>query len=234
MVCEKNPSVRVLVLITTDKLAKKAADIFDNAHIPIQYGAIAEGTASSEILDMLGLGSTEKRLFISMLPKMVADNMLRKLHNELGMNNVNSGIAFTIAMTGANNLLLRLITKISENEEGEAEIENIGKGDDVEMEEKKSVLIAAVMNRGFSSDVMIAAREAGARGGTVVHARQLINEETAGFWGVNINEEKEILLIISDIENKVNIMKAISDRFGMQSEAKGNVISLPIDCVMGL
>ena len=233
MVSEKNPSVRLLVLITTEKLSKKAEDMFDELHIPIQYGVIAEGTASSEILDMLGLGSTEKRLYLSILPKVVADKLLYSLHNELGMSGVNSGIGFTIAVTGVNNLLLRMITKMAESEEETGDL-NVGKEDNVNMDEKKYTLIAAVMNRGFSGDVMVAAREAGARGGTVVHSRQLINEETAGFWGISMNEEKEILLIISDCENKVNIMKAISDRFGMQSEAKGNVISLPIDTVMGI
>ena len=44
---------------------------------------------------------------------------------------------------------------------------------------------------------------------------------------------------INDIINirnkhKVQIMRAISEKCGMQTEAKGPVLSLPIDSVMGL
>lgn len=49
-----------------------------------------------------------------------------------------------------------------------------------------------------------------------------------------MQEEKEILLILSDSENKVNIMKAISEKYGTHSEANGLVVSLPIDSVMGI
>ena len=47
-------------------------------------------------------------------------------------------------------------------------------------------------------------------------------------------EEKEIVLIIADHDIKVDIMSAISGKFGMQSEAKGLVISLPVDSLMGI
>ena len=35
-------------------------------------------------------------------------------------------------------------------------------------------------------------------------------------------------------ENKLAIMQAISEKYGMQSEAKAAVLSLPIDNVIGL
>lgn len=229
---KNNPSVHILVLITTDKSAVKARDVFKKAGFPIQYGFLAEGTASSEILDMLGLGSTEKRVLISMLKKEYAGIMLEKLHRELEMHKLDSGIAFTVSLTGANNLFLRMVTNDDEISE---EIKKLTqKGDVVMNNGREYSLIAAVVDRGFANDVMISAREAGAGGGTVVHSRQLINEQTAGFWGISMQEEKDILLIISKHEDKVNIMKAISEKYGMQSEAKGVVLSLPIDSVMGL
>lgn len=234
MVSEKNPSVRVLVLITTEKSAKKAAEMFKAGGLPIQYSVLAEGTASSEIMDMLGLGSTEKRLLISVLPKYFADKMLQKLYEELKMNTVNSGIAFTIPLTGASSLFLRIITKDVDIPALSEDRKDTEKGEENIMNDKNYGLIVAVINRGFSNEVMVAAREAGAGGGTVVHSRQLINEETAGFWGISMQEEKEILLILSEAENKVKIMKAISEHCGIHSEVKGLVMSLPIDSVMGI
>ena len=55
-----------------------------------------------------------------------------------------------------------------------------------------------------------------------------------GFWGFSIQEEKEMLFIVTENENKLKIMQAIGEKYGMRSEAKGIVLSLPIDTVIGL
>ena len=59
-------------------------------------------------------------------------------------------------------------------------------------------------------------------------------EEATGFWGLSVQEEKEIVLILADHEKKTAIMRAVSEKYGMHSEAKGLVLSLPIDSVMGI
>ena len=68
----------------------------------------------------------------------------------------------------------------------------------------------------------------------MVHSRAIENENATGFWGLSVQEEKEIVLILAELENKLPIMRAISEKCGMHSEAKGLVISLPIDSVMGI
>ena len=62
---EKKVSFQLLVLITTPKLAEHAAEMFKKGALPLQYRFNAEGTASSEIMDMLGLGSIDKKVFWS-------------------------------------------------------------------------------------------------------------------------------------------------------------------------
>jgi hypothetical protein len=81
---------------------------------------------------------------------------------------------------------------------------------------------------------MEAARAAGAGGGTVVHSRGIQSEKAIGFWGLGVGAEKEMVLILADIENKNKIMTAISEKCGMHSDAKGMVLSIPIDAVMGI
>ena len=81
---------------------------------------------------------------------------------------------------------------------------------------------------------MDVARAAGAGGGTVVHSRRIGNKETLGFWGMSIQEEKEMLFIVTENENKLKIMQAIGEKCGMHSEAKGILVSLPIENVIGL
>ena len=91
---EKKVSFQLLTLITTPKLAEKAAEMFKKGALPLQYRFNAEGTASSEIMDMLGLGSIDKSVLISMIPKELSDVLMDKLRSELQLNMANSGIAY--------------------------------------------------------------------------------------------------------------------------------------------
>lgn len=54
------------------------------------------------------------------------------------------------------------------------------------------------------------------------------------FWGISVQPEREIVLIIAQKEAKKPMMQMIGKKFGMQSEAKGIVLSLPVDGIAGL
>lgn len=226
---EKKASFQLLTVITTPKLAERAAEMFKKGALPLQYRFSAEGTASSEIMDMLGLGSIDKSVLISMIPKGLADVLLDKLRTELRLNTANSGIAFTIPLNGANNLILRIIAQ-----NREAELMNIEGKEDNSMSETKYSLVAAIVNRGFSGDVMETVRSAGAKGGTVIHSRRIGNADVTNFWGLSVQDEKEIVLILTDSANKLTLMQYIGESCGMHSEAQGIVMSLPIDSVVGI
>lgn len=222
-------SFRILVLITNPKLAKKATKLFSDGAIPMHYKLHAMGTASSEMMDILGLGSIEKNFLISVLPKHFADEMLRKLRKALKIGTPDSGIAFTMPISGANNYIVRMLKQISK-EAAEA----IKRKEEMTMAEMKHVMIASIVNQGYSEEVMNAARAAGASGGSILHSRRVGNEKATEFWGLSVQEEKEIILILANAENKLAIMQAISDACGIRSDAKGIVVSLPIDAVIGL
>lgn len=222
---EKTVPLRILAVITTPRLSKKALELFRRGNVPVQYEWHGLGTASSEMMDILGLGTPEKRVLLTVLPKPFADRMGRKLKEAAVIGTKNSGIAFTLPMSGANHLLLQMLEALQGEETNER-----GKSG---MEDMKYALIAAVVNLGYSENVMEAAREAGARGGTVVPGRRIGNEEAIRFWSMNIQEEKEMVFIITEKENKLKIMQAIGAKCGLHSDADGLVLSMPIDTVIG-
>lgn len=226
---EKTPAFRQLILITTPKLADRAEVLFRENGIPLHYRTGAEGTASSDILDMLGLGSTDKCLLLAVMQKTTADRMVACLHTELRMNTANSGIAFTLPLNGASVSILKLLMQPTENGAYHSE----GKEEN-SMAEMKNVLVTAVVDRGYSEDVMDAAKAAGAKGGTILHSRALASEAVSAFWGTSVQEEKEIVLILAAHEYKAAIMRAISEKCGMHSKAHGIVLSLPVDTVAGV
>ena len=102
------------------------------------------------------------------------------------------------------------------------------------MAEYKNSLIIAAVNHGYSEELMNVARAYGARGGTVMHSRAIGDEKAMSLWGVALHEEKELVMIIVDGKSKLRIMQAISEKCGMNSDAKGVVLSMPINKVMGL
>lgn len=220
--------MRLLMLISTPKLAEKAVKLYDEAKAPVQYRMDGHGTASREVLDMLGLDSGDMNLLLSLLPKNFADEMLVKLRKSLRLGTAGSGIACTISLTGASNRMVQMLSAVNE-ERRAAQTRRMPV-----MEVNAFEMVVAVVNQGYSEDVMAAARPAGAGGGTVVHSRRVGSDETLTFWGISVQPEKEIVMILCRHEEKMNIMKAIADACGMKSEAQGLVLSVPVETVVGI
>lgn len=224
MTDEMKNSFRVLFFIGGQKIGEKGRELLEKMGIPVQYHAFAKGTASGELVDLLGLTGIDKTVIISMLTKKTADSAVRKLQDELYLGSPNTGIAFTVPLSGATAGVLRLAETVpGETTERRSET----------MEGTFSMILAFV-NQGFSEEVMTAGKAAGAAGGTVFHSRRVGSREAAHFWGVSIQEEREIVLILTKKEKKTEIMKAISDKCGAGTEAQGVVVSVPVDEIVGL
>lgn len=94
--------------------------------------------------------------------------------------------------------------------------------------------IFCIINDGFSDVVMDAAREVGARGGTVIHARGTANKEAEKYFQITIQPEKEIVMILVPAEIKDDVLHALYKNAGLKTECQGIAFSLPVDDVAGL
>lgn len=101
-------------------------------------------------------------------------------------------------------------------------------------EEKKMELIITVVNRGFSDEVMDAARAAGAGGGTILYGRGTAAAGAQKFFGITIEPEKEVLMILTTSTQRSAIMKAIGQAAGLTTDGKGMSFSVPVDEAVGL
>ena len=95
-------------------------------------------------------------------------------------------------------------------------------------------LILTIVERGYADDVMDAAKAAGARGGTILHARGTGAQEAEKFFGIIVQPEKELVMILVEHEMKNAIMTAICQQHGITSAGKGICFSLPVESVVGL
>lgn len=224
----KKAAFRMLLLIATPKLVNKAVGLFKECNVPTQYIFHAQGTATSEVMDMLGLDGVDKNILMGMMPKNFADEMLKKLRKKLHLGMPNTGIAFTIRMSGSSGHLMQLIESL------EPEEKKLVERNDTDMTDNEYSMIMAIVNQGFSEDVMNAARPKGASGGTVFHSRRIGSQEAMKFWKISVQEEREVVMILAQKEDKLAIMQEIGKQCGMHSKAQGIVMSLPVDSIAGL
>ena len=100
--------------------------------------------------------------------------------------------------------------------------------------EFKHEVIFCIVNAGFSEAVMDAAREVGARGGTVLHASGTANTDAEKIFGITIQPEKDVVMILvsSDIRDKV--LHALYESAGLKTEGQGIAFALPVQDVVGL
>ncbi|MBN3490413.1 hypothetical protein JV173_02675 [Acholeplasma equirhinis] len=94
-------------------------------------------------------------------------------------------------------------------------------------------LIVYIANHGFAYDAMKAARKAGARGGTILHGRSSLSTEKAKFFGITLHPEKDVLLVVCKDEQRDTLMQAITDQYGINSEAQGLCFSLKVTDSIG-
>ncbi len=90
----------------------------------------------------------------------------------------------------------------------------------------KMNLIVTIVNRSHTTELMTAAREAGARGGTIINARGTGTEEDANFFGISLAPEKEMLLILSKAEDTQQIVDAIKNQPIFNERGAGIVFTL--------
>ncbi len=102
------------------------------------------------------------------------------------------------------------------------------------MSDVRYEMILCIVNTGFSETVMDAAKEVGARGGTVIHARGTANKEAEQFFHITIQPDKEIVMILVPADIKDKVLHALYQHAGLKTEGQGIAFSLPVDDVVGI
>ena len=94
--------------------------------------------------------------------------------------------------------------------------------------------IFCIVNDGYSDEVMNAAKKHGARGGTVISARGTAPKDAEKFFGVTVQPEKEIVMILVPSACKDDILHALYKEVGLDSAGQGIAFAMPVDAVVGL
>ena len=191
------PILKCVIFIVDWEKSKGISEIFERTNVRFHFIAKGKGTASSEILNMLGIGSSDKAVFFCLEQDKMTPVLLKEVGNKF-MHTPGTGIGFTIPLSGINTPVLRVF-----KESVAKDIKNFAEKETANMNaEIKYELVVAVVNKGYSDEFMAVAREAGARGGTVINSRGLIHQGPVKFFGISVQEEKEIITILTNKAHK--------------------------------
>lgn len=166
------------------------------------------GTVHRGVMGFLGLCDIRKEIILMVAEKTAAYHAIDSISSEFEFYKPNHGIAFTVSVCGVSGSSSMSCDK------------NLLKGD---AGGTMYNIITAIVEKGKAEDVINAATDAGSKGGTIINARGSGIHETSKLFSMEIEPEKEIVLILSENELTESIVSSISDRLKMDKPGNGIV-----------
>ncbi|MDO4544850.1 MAG: P-II family nitrogen regulator [Bacillota bacterium] len=175
------------------------------------------GTAKSFWLNLFELSQSEKEVLIMVAERGYAFRLMKLLDEELTLKKYNHGITFSLpahSFTGGTH-------KEDLPLEGE-EADNMYDA------------ITIVVNKGNAEEALEAAQSAGAVGGTIINARGAGRNETSRFFMMDIEPEKEILMMLVEKEKTEAISQAVHEKMKLEDHGNGVMFVQPVSKAYGL
>lgn len=217
--------LKIVLVITKREYRNIYFDFFKKHKFSTVISEIGEGTATRKMLDLFGIENVKKVLFQIVCETSEVKPLFKDLRNELRFGDSGSGIGLTIPIEniGGISSLKYLI----------GDKPYVKKENSMENNEFNYSLIMTIVNTGYVDVVMNAARDVGAKGGTVLKARGTENDFSK-FFGISISEEKQLVYIVCKQSDTKVFMQSIMEKAGPNTEAHGFIFSVPVDNVFGL
>lgn len=221
-----DPHVLYLMMTVTgrDKIAEFIT-LYKEKNLETHLVALGHGTANEQMLKLLAMDETEKAFCFSIVTGSKWAELKKAMQKQLWIEMPGVGIAFIVPLSSvAGKRELMYLTDGT----------GYQRGDETEMKGTAQELLVVICNQGYNEQVMDAAREAGAGGGTVIHARGTGMAKAEKFLGISLASEKDVIFIVTATEKKKAIMSAIMEKAGLETKAKAIVFSLPVEDTAGM
>jgi len=215
--------VNMILSVVNQDTADIMQQLYQSAGLNLILNLRGNGTARDEHLNLYGLQSTEKRVLVSFGTQEQTRQLIPSARLRLFLDIPGHGIILSVPIKSIGGG--KTLAYLTNNAPMTAE-----KPD----ENYSHELIMVIANEGYTDDVMNAARAAGARGGTILHAKGSGSAGAETFLGVSLADERELLMIVASAQEKPDIMKAIIRNCGPSTPAGAICLSLPVTQVAGL
>lgn len=190
-------------------------------HHGISGGTImlGKGTVNNRILDFLGISEERKEIVTMVSNRVKAEQVLDLLNQEFHFEKPNHGIAFTISV--CNVVGTRGCRKDDRTRE---------RGADHTMYQS----ITVIVDRGKAEEVIDAATAAGSKGGTILHGRGSGIHETSKLFNMEIEPEKEVVIILSKMDKAEAIVASIREKINIDEPGNGIIFVQEVEKAYGL
>ena len=178
-----------------------------------------KGTVRNSIWDFMGLADIRKEIVLMVAEKDLAYRALHEIAYYMGFEKPNHGIAYSTTVCevqGTKSCAFEHITK----ERGEAEM--------------IYQAITIIVDKGKAELVIDAAVKAGSKGGTIINGRGSGTHETARLFAMDIEPEKEIVLILAENEKTEEIVTSIRETLQIDLPGNGIIYVQPVNRTYGL
>lgn len=208
---------KLLVAIVGREQGEKIVALTKNAGAGGGTILLGKGTAESSLLQLLGIGDSEKDLVLTLAPEPVLLAAIAALRDDPWVRKKVRGVAFTLDVTAILRHALAPVPAAAGDVQPAPETTPPSStlsrstppvGENT-MQAPSHELISVIVNAGYAEDIMHAARKAGATGGTIINARGTGKEEDVKFFGITIVPEKDFLLILAAKDQAPAILEAI-------------------------
>lgn len=181
---------------------------------------LGKGTIKNPILEFLELAESRKEIILMASEKNTASHALEQLNKKFCFQKQNHGIAFSTSLTDIIDAhYSNSYKKTEESRGGENPMYN---------------LIYTVVDRGKGEFVVKAANKAGSRGATIINGRGSGIHETSKVFAMEIEPEKEIVLIISPSNLTESIVSSIRDELKIDEPGNGIIFVQDVNKAYGL
>lgn len=215
----------------------------------IQRGTIikAKGTVKSRLLNFLTLYDIDKDLVMMGADRELSNKVSKELSEKFEFDKIGKGILFTIGVEVffdnyghvINEEYLDNSNAVNFEEENNLKIDegsNQIVSTDYNNDRSDSMykMITTIVEAGKAQDAVEIANEAGAQGATVLHGRGSGTEETLKLFNMEIEPEKEILLILAKKEECKPIIDALNLNLKLDEPGHGILFVQDINQAYGL
>ncbi len=180
---------------------------------------LARGTVNNKLWDFLGLSDVRKEILYMAADRETAYKALDKINTEYKLCKPNHGIAFTTTISA----LVGTHFNKSENMENE-------RGEELTMYQ----VITVIVDKGKAEDVIESASKAGSKGGTIINGRGSGIHETSKLFSMDIEPEKEIVMILSEADMTEAIVSMIRQDLDVDSPGKGIIFVQDVNKTYGI
>jgi len=210
----------ILTLILSEQKCQKFVRLAREKGIFGGMIVIGRGTVKSPTLNLLGIKSQKKEIVNVLMERETAKKALDYFTKELQLQEAGHGIAYTTPVIIAG--------QIGGKEQSAWSTAQGMEG--MSMFQKLTVIV----NRGMAEDVMDIARKSGVKGGTILHGRGTGSKCTEKCFGLEIEPEKELVMILLPGELVETVVKNLYEELKLDDPGNGILFVEPVLDVRGL